>query len=197
MSFYPARVEQRWARGTFGGKIRLGHVIIYERAPALGTNTAILSATTLAEGATTEVAAVDGIITHPDVPRVLLVKGNAASVAGEVVVEGYNANNQAITDTITASGSSAVAGAKAFARVTRITLPARAASGNTISVGTTNVVGLWHTLDDDDFLLKATFNGSTDAGTLAVDADAVEKNLYTAAGPFDGTKTLRLLYVAG
>lgn len=190
MSTYPVSSTNRWLRGTRGGKIRQGLVAWYEHAPALGTNTAVLAATTLADGATSVVTT---DITQPDVPRTLLVKGNAAGIAGDVLLEGVDANGRAISETIALNGSSAVVGTKAFARVQRVTLPARTASGNTVSVGTGNVLGLWHALGAD-VRLVTTFNGASDAGTLATDADEVCKNLFTPAGTLDGAKVLRILY---
>jgi hypothetical protein len=45
------------------------------------------------------------------------------------------------------------------------------------------------------FLLVKLFDGSTDAGTLAVDADELEKNLFTPAGTPNGAKVLDLVYL--
>ena len=43
--------------------------------------------------------------------------------------------------------------------------------------------------------ISATFNGSTDAGSAAVNA-ALSQNLWTTAGTFDGTKSLVLIFTA-
>ncbi len=191
MTTYPVQSTHRFVRGTKGGKTRLGLVVWYEQTPALGTNTALLAATTLAELTTTLITTG---ITQPDVPRVLLVKGNAASVTGDVLLEGSDSNGTAINETLALNGTAAVVGTLAFAHVRRITLPVRAASGNTVSVGTGNVLGLWHALAADVRLVTE-FNGAADLGTLAIDADDVSKNLFTPAGTLNGAKVLRIIYL--
>ena len=191
MTLYPVQSTSRFVRGTKGGKTRLGLIVWYEHAPALGTNTAILAATTL--DALTATLITTGI-TQPDVPRVVLVKGNAAGIAGTVLIEGSDSNGTTISETLTLSGTAAVVGTLAFAHIRRITLPIRTASGNTVSVGTGNVLGLWHALAAD-VRLVTTFNDAADLGTLAMDATDVSKNLFTPAGTLDGVKVLRIIYV--
>ena len=191
MPLYPVQSTSRFVRGTKGGKTRLGLTVWYEQAPALGTNTAILAATTLAELTATLITTG---ITQPDVPRVVLVKGNAAGIAGTVLIEGSDSNGTTISETLTLSGTAAVVGTLAFAHIRRITLPIRTASGNTVSVGTGNVLGLWHALAAD-VRLVTTFNDAADLGTLAMDATDVSKNLFTPAGTLDGVKVLRIIYV--
>lgn len=191
MPLYPVQSTSRFVRGTKGGKTRLGLTVWYEQAPALGTNTAILAATTLAELTATLITTG---ITQPDVPRVVLVKGNAAGIAGTVLIEGSDSNGTTISETLTLSGTAAVVGTLAFAHIRRITLPIRTASGNTVSVGTGNVLGLWHALAAD-VRLVTTFDGAADLGTLAMDATDVSKNLFTPAGTLDGVKVLRIIYV--
>ena len=191
MPLYPVQSTSRFVRGTKGGKTRLGLIVWYEHAPALGTNTAILAATTL--DALTATLITTGI-TQPDVPRVVLVKGNAAGIAGTVLIEGSDSNGTTISETLTLSGTAAVVGTLAFAHIRRITLPIRTASGNTVSVGTGNVLGLWHALAAD-VRTVTTFNDAADLGTLAMDATDVSKNLFTPAGTLDGVKVLRIIYV--
>jgi hypothetical protein len=87
-----------------------------------------------------------------------------------------------------------VAGAVAFAKIAKITLPARTAANNSVQVGVTNKLGLWHSLTWDSRLVTQ-FDGAADAGTLAIDSDEVYKNLFTPAGTLDGTKILRIVYV--
>lgn len=190
MATYPVRSDHRLLRGTAGGRIRLGQIAWYEEAPAIGTATAIHAAVTLAPDDPTLVSSG---FTQPDVPRLLTLKGNAASVTGNAVITGSDANNRAITETVELNGASPVTTTRAFARVFTVTLPARAASGNTVSVGTANVVGLTHALAVD-VRLHTTFDGAADAGTLQLDAE-VSKTLFTPAGTFDGAKVLRILYV--
>jgi hypothetical protein len=68
---------------------------------------------------------------------------------------------------------------------------------DTVSVGQASKFGLPHIVDYASCLLLALFNGSADTGgSLAVDADEVEKNLYSIAGTPNGSKKLDLYYLA-
>lgn len=190
MATYPVRSDHRLLRGTAGGRIRLGQIAWYEETPAAAGAATVHAAVTLAADDPTLVT--QGF-TQPDVARVLTVKGNAASVTGNVVIIGADANNRQITETVALAGTAVVNTTRAFSRVFSVQLPARAASGNTVSIGTANIVGLTHALAVD-VRLHTTFDGATDAGTLQLHAE-VSKNLFTPAGTFDGAKTLRILYV--
>jgi hypothetical protein len=64
-------------------------------------------------------------ITNPDYPRALAVDGNAADIAGNVVIAGTNYAGEAITDTIALDGTTSKPGTKAFKTVTSITVPAQ------------------------------------------------------------------------
>ena len=190
MSPYPVRSDHRLLRGTHGGRIRLGQIAWYEVAPTVGTTTAVHAAVTLDP---IDPTLVNTALVTPDHPRLLTVKGNAASVAGDVVISGADANNRAITETVTLAGVAVVPTTRAFAQVFTVLLPPRGGLNNTVSVGTANVLGLLHALTAD-VRLHTTFDGAADLGTLAIHAD-VSKNLFTPAGTLDGTKVLRILYV--
>ncbi|NNJ10580.1 hypothetical protein EKD04_009590 [Chloroflexales bacterium ZM16-3] len=191
MSTYPVRSDHRQMRGSLGGRCRLGQIAWYEEAPALAGVAAVLAATTLDPA--TDLIVTTGI-TQPDVPRTISVKGNAASCAGDVVIVGADANNRTLTATLALAGTAVVTSLVAFSRISRVELPPRAASGNTVSVGTGAGLGLVHALGAD-VRLQTIFDGAADLGTLAVDAGDVGKNLFTPAGTLDGTKVLRILYV--
>jgi len=66
--------------------------------------------------------------------------------------------------------------------------------GNSVTVGLTAKLGLWHALTWDSCLVTL-FDGAADLGTLAVDNDEVEKNQFTSAGTLDGVKIVRIVYV--
>lgn len=191
MSAYPINPNLRFVRGTKGGKIRMATVAWYEFAPTAATVASVLAATLLAEVGTTVVTTG---ITNPDVPRVVSVKGNAASVVGTVTIDGFDANGTPITEELVLNGVTTVVGTKAFARVRRVVLPVRAVAANSVSVGVGVKLGLWHALLAD-VRLKTLFDGADDAGTLAIDVDKVCKNLFTPAGTLDGVKVLRILYL--
>jgi hypothetical protein len=102
------------------------------------SNTAVHAAITLttAKDVTTE-------ITNPAVPRNIIVKGNAAGIAGDVVITGTDYAGEVITETIALNEASAVNGAKAFKTVTKIHVPAKTnGSGDTVSVGFGDALGL-------------------------------------------------------
>jgi hypothetical protein len=164
----------------------------YQITPAAKSATAVHAA--IAMIATAKVVTTG--FTNPDVPRVVTIKGNASGITGNVVVTGTNAAGAAITDTIALNGATEVAGAKAFKTVTQVDLPAETHAGtDTVSIGRADVFGLPHIVYNALMLLLKIFDGSTDAGTLAVDADELEKNLYTPAGTPNGAKVLDLVYL--
>lgn len=164
----------------------------YHIAPAANSATAVHAAVTLADGAPTTVTTA---ITNPDVPRTVTVKGNAAGIAGDVVITGTNILGAVITDTIALNAATEVEGVKAFKTVTSILLPARTTAGDTVSVGWAKKFGLPHIVAFASMVLVKLFNGSADTGTLAVDDDEVEKNLFALNGTPDGTKALDLYYM--
>ncbi len=68
---------------------------------------------------------------------------------------------------------------------------------DTVSIGVGTKIGIPHIVDYAALLLLALFGGAADTGgSLAVDADEIEKNLYTPAGTLDGSTLLDLYYLA-
>lgn len=143
-------------------------------APAAAAAASVLASTALANGAVTTVTAG---ITDPDCPRALSVTGNQATVAGNVVITGTNDAGEAITETIVAAGVGTIPGTKAFKTVIQIELPPRAAAGDAISVGVTDLLGLPYRLAHDTVLL-AFLNHAREAvlPTVAVDSAHIEGN---------------------
>lgn len=172
------------------GEIGQSSVLKYSTTPALGTNTAIKAALPLTAGAQ---AGVTAGITQPDVCRVLLVKGVGAGVTGNVVIHGTDYLGSVVTNTIASSGANAVAGTVAFKTVTSIDFPAQSTSGETISIGTANVIGLPVAVPDATFVLLKSFNGTADGGSVSANA-AVSLSKFTPAGTLDGVKVL-LIYI--
>jgi len=94
-------------------------------------------------------------ITQPPTPRVLSITGSATTLAGNaVLIEGTDLAGAGLTETITlTTGNDTVAGAEAFAVVTKITLPALdEPDGETISVGLSDAFGLPYKLPYDSVL---------------------------------------------
>lgn len=66
---------------------------------------------------------------------------------------------------------------------------------DTVSVGIGSKFGLPHIVANAACLLVKLFNGASDNGTLAVDSDEIEKNLFAIDGTPDGAKVLDLYYL--
>jgi len=67
---------------------------------------------------------------------------------------------------------------------------------DTVSVGIAKKFGVPHIIENASLLQEKIFDGSDDNGTLAVDADEIEKNLFSLDGTPDGAKVLDLYYLA-
>lgn len=112
----------------------LAHLALTAAQAAAAANAGIHAAINL--GA--EAADVASGFTNPAWPRNVTIKGNVSGVVGDVVVTGTDFDGDALTETITANGTSVVAGAKAFKTVTAVNVPAQthtpAAQTETIEV---------------------------------------------------------------
>ncbi|MEP0409166.1 hypothetical protein [Roseibium sp.] len=162
-------------------------------AVALGASDDVLGDTAMAELETAEVTAFDG---QPDVARNLTVKGNDSNVAGDVVVEGYNHGGETITETIALSGTSVVAGDKAFAEITSVTLPVYdTADTERVRVGLGAKLGLPLKLSRNT-VIHAYLDGAREgtAPTVAVSASAMESNTVTLDSALDGSDVIVDLY---
>jgi hypothetical protein len=125
-------------------------------------------------------------ITNPVVPRNITATagGTAADIGAiEIVVEGTNANDEAITETLpafTVNTAGSVTGSKAFKTVTKITVPAHDGTGATTAIGFGSKLGLpfklAHNTCEMAFLDNA--KESTDP-TVAVSTTALESNTIT------------------
>jgi len=146
--------------------------------------TAVHAAVTLTAAAQTITTA----ITSPVAPRNVSATGSAAGIAGNVTVAGTNYSGDAISEVIALSGTSTVAGNKAFASITSIALPIKTnASGDTVSVGIGSKLGLPVKLVHNTFLyafLDNTKEGT--APTIATSATAVESNTITLNSALSG-----------
>ncbi len=145
----------------------------------------ILAAVTLDDADPTEVTSG---FTQPSVARALSITGNAVGINGDVVIEGTNIRGATITETITANGTSTVAGTKAFQTVTSVTFPARNNSGDTIAVGFTEKIGLPSTLAHNTVLFA--FLGNTKEGTaptVTVSSSAIESNTVDLNSALNGS----------
>lgn len=108
---------------------------------------------------------------------------------GKATAHGKNINGDPISEEFTLKGTTPVVGAKAFASITKISLPKKTAS-ETISVGWGGKFGLPYKLAADELVIVKLFDGAADAGTVVNNAAAVEKNTYDPNGTPDGEKAL-------
>jgi hypothetical protein len=106
-------------------------------AKAVAANAAgVLASTPLAAAA----EAITAGLTSPAFPRNVSITGNASGITGNVTAKGTNFAGAAISETIALSGTSTVAGNKAFKSVTEFDLPAQT-HAPTLQVTTATVVG--------------------------------------------------------
>ena len=103
------------------------------------TNTAIHAAIAL----TTAVQTITAAITSPTVYRVLSITGNAVTAVGDVIITGKDWAGRKTTETIVSTGAATVNGTVPFMSVDSIQVPVRGAVGDTISVGTADILGLY------------------------------------------------------
>lgn len=76
------------------------------------------------------------------ITRAVSITGNAGSTAQNFVVRGYDVYNQPMTETIAFAGGAATTnGKKAFKYIASVT-PASTDAGHTLSVGTTDILGM-------------------------------------------------------
>ncbi|MDQ7013523.1 MAG: pectinesterase family protein [Planctomycetota bacterium] len=95
-------------------------------------------------------------ITDPEIYRVLSVTGNKSGMVGNVIIIGQDWALRPIADSITLNGTATVKGVKAFRKVRKIILPAwtTALNGETVSIGTTETLGLHSPISETDDLLQ-------------------------------------------
>ena len=151
-------------------------------------------------------------ITQPDVPRVLAVTiGGSGEASGTVTVTGYNVEGKQITDSFPYTTTGQVLGNLVFAFVSSVFLPAALGASATVTVDTTNKIGLNHRLVPGKSTIIAVYDAGqspeyspyptsqrpvVDANPSAsnVDNQFVEKNWVTPAHTPDGTTFLYFFY---
>jgi len=171
----------------------LGALAIYDIVPTNANTASVHAAVTLGAAGQTVTTA----ISNPDVPRTLSITGNAAGIAGNVVIVGRDIAGASCTDTIALNGTATVAGAKAFRTVTSIALPAKTnGSGDAVSVGVGNKFALPNVVADSTRFLISTLNGANDTGTFTA-TGSIQTSLYTPNGTPNGTYHLKIVYLLG
>lgn len=139
-----------WAAHTaWGYPFNLLHNVIehtfaythHKKKVSAATAAAVLSSTA---GTSAKQTITTGI-TNPDVPRVLAVTlGGTVGTADSIVINGVNVEGKAIADTLAYTGTGQVVGSLVFKRVTSVVIPATLTAAGTVTVDTTNKIGINH-----------------------------------------------------
>jgi hypothetical protein len=131
-----------------------------------------------------------------DVPRCVQVDADGAATA-VFTIYGTDAYGASIRETITANGTTAVLGVKAFKTVTRVASSA-ATTGNVI-IGTTTKLGLPYRPVVGGFIRGILNENTADAGTyvapsrVTATATTVDvRGTYAPAGTLDGTNVYKV-----
>lgn len=166
----------------------------YELSPVAPSNTSVLLSTALTALAQTITTG----ITNPDVVRNVVAKGAIATSTGNIVVKGTDYAGNSISETIALSGTTTVAGAKAFATVTELDLPVTSGAGDSVSVGIGSKLGLPFTLTKNT--VRAAYNNNVleaTAPTVTVDPVNLSNNTVTLASTLAGNIVDLYLVVPG
>lgn len=128
-------------------------------------------------------------ITQPPTPRVLSITGSASTAVGNVVITGTDAAGEALSETLTSTGAATVVGTKAFATVTKITLPLLALpDGETISVGLAGAFGIPYKLPYDTILKIYNGGTATTVASSSFSATVLASNYIVPTSALDPTK---------
>jgi hypothetical protein len=151
-------------------------------------------------------------ITQPDVPRVLAVTvGGSGESAGTITITGYNVEGKLISDNIAYTTTGQVTGSLVFRLVSSITLPGALGASATVTVDTTNKIGLNHRGRPNYTTVIAIYDSgqspeyspyptsqrpTLDAAVTAsnIDGEFVEKNWVQTAHAPDGTTFFYFFY---
>ena len=163
------------------------YTITAAQAVAAGAANVLVSTVLLA--APTTILPV-GMAAQPPTPRVLSIKGNAATVAGNVVINGTDASGAVIVDTIAAAGAGSVIGTKAFATVTSIVLPIAVDPADEISVGFSDKFGIPYKLPYPAAVIAIVNNAvaTTVAATSSFSATVLADNFIDPTAALAGTQ---------
>ena len=141
-----------WAMHTAWGYLANALQNVIETTGGYTNNKKVVSAATAGAvlASTAGTAALQTItagITNPDVPRVLAITiGGSGENTGNILINGVNVEGKPITDTIGYTTTGQVIGALVFKRVTSIVIPAAMGTSATVTIDTTNRIGLDHRL---------------------------------------------------
>lgn len=177
----------------------LAHIRIPE--PVAADSDAMVDGTECAHGAEAQPLVITEFEAQPDWPRnivVVLAATTAGDVAaGKITVKGINFAGEEIIEehTVTADTPGTFTGSIAFKEVTSVTVPVQDGNSVTVDVGWGKKFGLPYKLEADELVIVKLFNKSADSGTVAVDAEDIEKNVFAVNGDPDGGKDIDLFVI--
>lgn len=169
-------------------------IALFMESPVAVSNTYVLNSTPL----TSTTQTITTGITNPDVPRNVTYKGALATSTGNVTVTGTDFAGNAITETVALSGTTVVAGSKAFATITQMTLPVTSGTGDAVSIGIGAKLGLPYLLNENTEFL-AFNNGVAETTPPSVNPDSVNlcNNTVTLASTLAGNPVKVFLVIPG
>jgi hypothetical protein len=209
-----------WAMHTAWGYLANTLQNVIETTGGYTNNKKIVSAATAgavlsSTAGTTAIQTITAGITNPDVPRVLAITiGGSGMSAGSILINGVNVEGKPITDTVGFTTTGQVQGVLVFKRVTSIVIPTALSTTGTVTIDTTNKLGLNQRLVPNYstiVCLSATLTTPyTDHTTTSfrtnlpiveaavsssnIDGEFVEKNWVTPATAPNGTTYLFFFY---
>lgn len=138
-------------------------------------------------------------ITNPDIPRILTLKGNQASVTGNATIAGTDIRGAVISEVVALNGTATIPSIKAFKTVTSITIPQRGAGGDSVQVGIGVALGL-NRLVTDQIIIAAIINNLIDSGGACQftnsSSTTISLNTVTFATPPDDAGSYSLYYIS-
>jgi hypothetical protein len=125
--------------------------------------------------------------------------GTPADAPATATIVGTDVNGAAITETITVAQTATIAvGAKAFAKVTSITLPVGQGAGATVAFGFGALMGLAKKIKTRAGLTSAVrevvAGAEVATGTFAASAVGLPNGTYSPADAADGARDYALYY---
>ena len=177
------------AEGITADRAYIAHYVI-PVGKAVAAGAANVLALTVLDADDPTVIPAGTAITQPPTPRVLSVVSNDAGVTSVAVkIEGTDAAGVAISEDITVTGKTPALGTKAFATITKITLPAFAgAVAEAISVGLAGAFGLPYKLPYDTILKIYNGGTATTVDSSSFSATVLASNYIVPKSALDPTK---------
>lgn len=156
-------------------------------APAAASATAVRTSVTL----TTAEQVITSSINSPATPRALTVTGSASGMVGTVTVYGKDVDGYTRSEEFALNGTATITGNVPFATVLRIKVPAKTnVSGDAITVGTSNKLGLDRTPASNTSVLTVEVDGTGEAAA----AQSAAYSTFTPTTVPNATRNYRVYY---